>query len=71
MSVAEMYEWMCKARDEIVDQRLLAREEELVKQSMPIVAMLDKLVFEEVDKRSLVPGDRLSARICVSPISPH
>lgn len=61
-----MDEWMCEARYEIVDQRLFAREEELVQKSMPVVAMLNQLVFEEVDERSLVPDRWPSAKVYAS-----
>lgn len=43
------------ASDQVVDKRLLARIEEVVKKFSPIVAELDKLIFEKIDPCTLVP----------------
>lgn len=42
------------ASDEVVDQRILAPKEEFIQQSPPVVALLDKLVLEEVNPGTLV-----------------
>lgn len=43
------------ASDQVVNKRLLARIEKVVKKFSPIVAKLDKLIFEKIDPSTLVP----------------
>jgi hypothetical protein len=47
---------MAKSCDQVVDKWLLALQQELAKQLVPVVAVLYELIFEEIDKSSLVPG---------------
>ena len=50
-----------------IDQRLLAFEQILVQQTLPIVPHSDELVFEEIDKCALVtetPSVHLSYDLC-------
>lgn len=69
--VAEMYERMrdysvvsdvrtgwrgrLASRDQTIDQRLLAIEQEIIKQILQVVFPTYELIFKEVNKRSLVP----------------
>lgn len=44
------------ASDEVVEERLLALEEIFIQHSFPIISILNELVLEEVDVRSLISG---------------
>ncbi len=57
MRIAQVDQGMAESRDEIVDERLLALQQEFVEELMPVVAIFDELIFEEVDKCSLVSAN--------------
>lgn len=60
MGIAEMDQRVTKPRDEVVDERLLTLEEKFTEKLTPVIAILHKLILEEVDKRSLVSESQVS-----------
>jgi hypothetical protein len=44
------------SRDHAIDQRLFSLEQKLFENFLYAVLLADQLVFEEIDKRALVPG---------------
>lgn len=49
-----MNEWVCESADEVVDYGLVTTKEIGVHYGLPVVVVLDKFVFEEVDEGALV-----------------
>ena len=51
------------SRDHVIDEWCFLVVKELVDNLLPIIALLDQLVFEEVNERALVPDLRSVASI--------
>jgi len=60
MCVAQVDQRVAKSRNQVVDKRLLALQQELTEQLTPVVAVLYELVLKEIDKCPLIPGAVIS-----------